>query len=184
MRTVKVVAVGLMMSLPAMAAALAQPPPKAPHDAVAWQQIDKQCRSTARQPAGAIAQRLAQGAVDEYFTFGGHEIDADGRLFRFGLVESEQQESEGPALSAKVRDLGWWHVFKYWRHLPAGADADTKPAADADVFGQLRTWVYEGASRTNTDGARGGGATRRHGAAGARRATCHDAADLRVDRSL
>jgi hypothetical protein len=76
-----VVAAGLWMS-----PAAAQPSDTKPF----WQRVQKVCDRTADTMPNEIATRIAQTALDEHYRFGGHQIDANGRLFRFGLVEAEQ----------------------------------------------------------------------------------------------
>src|ERR1041384_598100 len=51
-----------------------------------WQRAQKGCDQTASLPPNALATKIAQTALDEHYRFGGHQIDSNGRLFRFGLV--------------------------------------------------------------------------------------------------
>jgi hypothetical protein len=90
-----------------------------------WKTVQATCNATAAKPAGALGQRIAQTAIDEFNHFGGHEIDANGRLFHFGLTEAEHEQDEGGAAQAKLGQLGWWQVMKYWRAL-YGDDAPSK----------------------------------------------------------
>ena len=53
------------------------------------------CDATAGKPPGELGERIAQIAIDEFNRFGGHQIDANGRLFRFGLTEAEHEEDDG-----------------------------------------------------------------------------------------
>src|SRR6202030_1339342 len=46
-------------------------------------------------PASPLGRRIAQTAIDEFTSFGGHRIDSNGRIFRFGLTEAEHDEDEG-----------------------------------------------------------------------------------------
>jgi Uncharacterized protein conserved in bacteria (DUF2272) len=83
-----------------------------------WKAVQARCDATAAKPPSALGRRIAQAAIDEFTRFGGHRIDADGRLFRFGLTEAEHnQEDGGGGGEAKVGRLGWWQVMKYWRAL-------------------------------------------------------------------
>ena len=59
-----------------------------------WQAVQVNCGATAAKPASALGRRIAQTAIDEFYRFGGHEIDAHGRLFRFGLTEAEHEAEE------------------------------------------------------------------------------------------
>jgi len=111
----------------AVAAGLAAPavaqPDTAP--AVFWKGVQAACDATAAKPAGDLSRRIAQTAVGEFDSFGGHQIDANGRLFRFGLTEAEHEEDDAPSRGANLSRLGWWQVMKYWRAL-YGADAAAK----------------------------------------------------------
>ena len=75
------------------------------------------CDATAAKPASELGQRIAQTAIDEFNSFGGHQIDANGRLFHFGLTEAEHEEDDGGNPQASLGHLGWWQVMKYWRAL-------------------------------------------------------------------
>ena len=80
-----------------------------------WKSVQATCSATAAKPPGELGRRIAQTAIDEFTSFGGHQIDADGRLFRFGLTEAEHEEDDGGDRAASVGRLGWWQVMKYWR---------------------------------------------------------------------
>jgi hypothetical protein len=83
-----------------------------------WKSVQTTCAVTAAKPAGALGHRIAQAAIAEFDAFGGHRIDANGRLFHFGLTEAEQQhESESRGGQVRFGQLGWWRVMKYWRAL-------------------------------------------------------------------
>jgi len=114
-----VVAVGLAaMDLAAMA--LAAPPAFAQADRTAaafWKTVQATCDAAAAKPPGELGKRIAQTAIDEFTSFGGHRIDANGRLFHFGLTEAEHEEDDGGSGQASVGHLGWWQVMKYWRSL-------------------------------------------------------------------
>jgi len=80
-----------------------------------WKSVQAVCDATAAKPAGALGQHIAQTAIDEFTSFGGHRIDSNGRIFRFGLTEAEHDEDDGGTGEASLGHLGWWHVMKYWR---------------------------------------------------------------------
>lgn len=114
-------------------AALAQAPPgrtpalqKAAKPMPEWTPIARQCAATARKPPSEKSLRIADIARDEFYYFGGHRIDANGRLFSFGVIESEQEESEEKIETYRLGHLGWWHVLRYWRLL-----AEAKRPIDA-----------------------------------------------------
>ena len=75
------------------------------------------CNRTARTKPSPKARGIALTAKDEYYYFGGHRIDSSGRLFGFGVVESEQEESEENITTYRLGHLGWWQVLRYWRLL-------------------------------------------------------------------
>jgi hypothetical protein len=96
------------------------------HDTAApfWKSVQARCDATAAKPASELGRRIARTAIAEFNRFGGHQIDADGRLFRFGLTEAEQGEEYGER-PTQLGDLGWWQVMNYWRAL-YGSDAAAK----------------------------------------------------------
>jgi len=80
-----------------------------------WKGVQTNCNATAAKPAGELGQRIARTALDEFNHFGGHQIDANGRLFHFGLTEAEHEQDDGGTRQARLGQLGWWQVLKYWR---------------------------------------------------------------------
>ena len=103
----------------------------------AWPSIQKTCDATTAKAPNTLAKDIAQRALNEHYLVGGHQIDSDGRLFRFGVVEAEQEEDDGGDDKAKLRNLGWWQVLKYWRSLYG---------TTASVANNLEAWGYRGAS--------------------------------------
>jgi hypothetical protein len=89
-----------------------------------WKTVQAACDATGAKPPSELGQRIAQTAIDEFTSFGGHRIDSNGRLFRFGLTEAEHEEDEGGGPQASVGHLGWWQVMKYWRALYDGDPTD------------------------------------------------------------
>ncbi|MGA2126642.1 MAG: DUF2272 domain-containing protein [Xanthobacteraceae bacterium] len=80
-----------------------------------WNGVQATCNFAAAKAPTELGQRIAQTAIDEFTRFGGHQIDSDGRLFRFGLTEAEHEEDDGGSPQALLGHLGWWQVMKYWR---------------------------------------------------------------------
>ena len=111
------------------------------HPASFWKAVQAGCDATAGKAAGPLGRRIAQTAIDEFTSFGGHRIDSNGRIFRFGLTEAEHEEDEGGTAEANVGHLGWWHVMKYWR-----AVFDDGPNDKLEVRG------YRDASTSTEDG--------------------------------
>jgi hypothetical protein len=90
-----------------------------------WKTVQATCDATATKPPSELGRRIAHTAIDEFTRFGGHQIDSNGRLFRFGLTEAEHEEDDGGAQNVPLGHLGWWQVMKYWRAL-FGDDAADK----------------------------------------------------------
>ena len=89
-----------------------------------WKTVQTACDATAAKPPSEFGRRIAQTAIDEFNRFGGHRIDSNGRLFRFGLTEAEHEEDDGGDRPASLGHLGWWQVMKYWRALYGDDTAD------------------------------------------------------------
>lgn len=162
--TFTIVIAASLSSIPAVA----QPADTKPF----WQRVQKLCDRTADTTPNEIATRIAQTALDEHYRFGGHQVDANGRLFRFGLVEAEQEESDGDDDEARLGDLGWWQVLKYWRAIYG---------SNARAAARLRVWGYEEASASRNDDkpeAAGGDRAPLHGEAAVADAIKISAADL------
>ena len=85
--------------------------------AVLWKAVQATCNATAAKPPGELGRRIAQIAIDEFTRFGGHRIDANGQLFRFGLTEAEHNADDGDGRQPILGNLAWWRVMKYWRAL-------------------------------------------------------------------
>lgn len=83
---------------------------------VFWNAVQRRCNATAARPPSALGRRIAQIAIDEFTEFGGHQIDADGRLFHFGLTEAEHLNASSGD-QASTGQLGWWRMMKYWRAM-------------------------------------------------------------------
>ncbi|MBX9823456.1 MAG: DUF2272 domain-containing protein [Xanthobacteraceae bacterium] len=140
----------------ALAIALATSPALAQADRAAdkfWKSVQATCDTTAAKPAGELGQRIAQTAIDEFNRFGGHQIDANGRLFRFGLTEAEHEEDDGGAQQATIGHLGWWQVMKYWQAL-YGNDAAGKLEARGYSDASTATQEAQEAALLRTDAAR------------------------------
>jgi len=82
-----------------------------------WKKVQATCDATAAKPPGELGKRIAETALGEFRSFGGHQIDSNGRLFRFGLTEAEHDADDGGDRPTTLGRLGWWQVMKYWRAL-------------------------------------------------------------------
>lgn len=74
--------------------------------------LDRLCRDTARGPLSPTAVAVAATAQAEHQSFGGHVIDRDGRLLRFGAVEADARRDE-----AAGRRVPWRQVMRYWETI-------------------------------------------------------------------
>ncbi|WP_067065639.1 DUF2272 domain-containing protein [Roseateles chitosanitabidus] len=79
-------------------------------------------------PAPELGQRLADIAMREYQRVDGHRIDAHGRLWKFGSVETETEPlraAEGDDAPSAQR-YAWRRIWHYWQvldqHRPGTAD--------------------------------------------------------------
>ena len=122
-----------------------------------WKSVQAQCDATAARPATELGKKIAKIATDEFNAFGGHKIDANGRLFHFGLTEAEHEEDDGGSLQATVGKIGWWQVMKYWRAL-FGNDAPSKlevrgyqDASSADKDSQAAALIRSSAAQLMKD---------------------------------
>lgn len=108
--------------------------------AAIWKPVQDVCTATAAKPPSESGRRIAQTAIHEFTRFGGHRIDADGRLFRFGLTEAEHEKEFGDAREVRRDRLGWWQVMRYWYAL-----------FGHDTAGKLEVRGYRDASTQNED---------------------------------
>jgi hypothetical protein len=114
---------------------------QSPRPASYWKTVQATCDAAAAKPPSELGRRIAQTAIDDFTRFGGHKIDSDGRLFRFGLTEAEHEEDDGGNPQVPLGRLGWWQVMKYWRVLFDGTPND-----------KLEVRGYEDASSSTQDG--------------------------------
>jgi len=89
-----------------------------------WKTVQITCNATAAKPPSELGRRIAQTAIDEFTLFGGHQIDSNGRLFRFGRTEAEHGADDSSDRQVILGHLGWWQVMKYWRALYDNDAAD------------------------------------------------------------
>jgi hypothetical protein len=114
-----------------------QPASAQSNPAAFWKTVQANCDATAAKPPGDTATRIAQTAIDEFKLFDGHEIDAGGRLFHFGLTEAEHEEDDGAKPQARLGHAGWQQVMKYWRALydnDPGDKLEVRGYRDASTF--------------------------------------------------
>jgi hypothetical protein len=105
-------AIGMAVALVA-GSALAQADPNAPEGF--WNSVQRICDATAAKPPSDLGRRIAQAAIDEYVLFGGHQIDANGTLIRFGLTAAAPEDEKDGATN--LSQQGWRRVMAYWQAL-------------------------------------------------------------------
>ena len=80
-------------------------------------------------PPEPLGHAIAKVALDEYATFSGHRINADGALWKAGAAESEtsmlRDPDSGEADASLPGRYAWRRVWEYWltleRHVPGEA---------------------------------------------------------------
>jgi hypothetical protein len=122
-----------------------------------WKTVQVACDATAAKPPSERGRHIAQTAIDEFALFGGHRIDANGRLFRFGLTEAEQERENSGNGQASLGHQGWRQVMKYWRALYGDVAADKLEARgyrDASTSAQETQRETQAAELLRTTAAR------------------------------
>jgi hypothetical protein len=107
-----------------------------------WKSVQAICDAAAATPAKDVAKRIAQGAIDEFYSFGGHQIDSDGKLIRYGTTEGDHDDNTQNIQQAQFGNMGWWRVLKYWRAL----SGSTETAVE-----RIEAWGYRDASTSTQD---------------------------------
>ena len=86
------------------------------HDAF-WKHVQDICNATSNiKTVDRIephAEQIAAAAENEHRLWGGHKIDHTGRLYKFGLVETENEQDPGPSSTVPLQKIGWWNVWRY-----------------------------------------------------------------------
>ena len=126
-----VCAIGLVIGLVA-GSTLAQADPNASE--AFWNSVQGICNATAARPSSDLGRRIAQAAIDEYVLFGGHQIDANGELIRFGATAAGSENEKSGARAAGLDPAGWRRVMTYWRALygdKVGAMLEVRAHRDA-----------------------------------------------------
>ena len=59
------------------------------------------------------AEQIAATAEKEHRLWGGHKVDHTGRIYKFGLVESENEMDPGESSNVPYQKIGWWNVWRY-----------------------------------------------------------------------
>jgi hypothetical protein len=95
----------------------------AQHDAF-WKHVQDLCNATSNvktlDKIEPQAEEIAATAEKEHRLWGGHKVDHTGRIYKFGLVESENEAEPGESSTVPMQKIGWWNV---WRYLSVLAEA-------------------------------------------------------------
>src|SRR5712671_634411 len=66
-----------------------------------WRHVQDICNATSNSKTvdriEPHAEQIAAAAEHEHRLWGGHKIDHTGRLYKFGLVETENEQDPGPS---------------------------------------------------------------------------------------
>jgi hypothetical protein len=96
----------------------------AQHDAF-WKHVQDLCNTTSNPKTldkiEPHAEQIAATAEKEHQLWGGHKVDHTGRIYKFGLVESENEMEPGESSTVPLQKIGWWNV---WRYLMVLAEAN------------------------------------------------------------
>jgi hypothetical protein len=82
-----------------------------------WKHVQDICNATSNiktiDRIEPHAEQIAAAAENEHQLWGGHKIDHTGRLYKFGLVETENELDPGPSNTVPLQKIGWWNVWRY-----------------------------------------------------------------------
>jgi hypothetical protein len=94
------------------------------HDAF-WKRVQDLCNATSNlktiDKIEPHAEQIAATAEKEHRLWGGHKVDHTGRIYKFGLVETENEMNPGESSDVPFQKIGWWNV---WRYLSVLAEAN------------------------------------------------------------
>ena len=107
----------LVLAAAASSAASQAPSREASSRDTFWKHVQDICNATSNiKTVDRIephAEQIAAAAENEHRLWGGHKIDHTGRLYRFGLVETENEQDPGPSSTVPLQKIGWWNVWRY-----------------------------------------------------------------------
>lgn len=119
-RPIRVVAVSCLALAGAASSAAGQ---ASQHEAF-WKRVQDLCNATSNiktiDKIEPHADGIAETAEKEHRLWGGHQIDHTGRLYKFGLIETENEQDPGESSTVPLQKIGWWNV---WRYLSVLAEA-------------------------------------------------------------
>ena len=98
---------------------------QAPSRDAFWKHVQEICNATSNvktiEKIEPHAEEIAAAAEKEHRLWGGHKVDHTGRIYKFGLVESENEMDPGESSNVPYQKIGWWNV---WRYLTVLAEAN------------------------------------------------------------
>jgi hypothetical protein len=90
---------------------------QAPSHDLFWKHVQDICNATSNiktiDRIEPHAEQIAAAAESEHRLWGGHKIDHTGRLYKFGLVETENEQDPGESNTVPLQKIGWWNVWRY-----------------------------------------------------------------------
>src|SRR5215831_18819951 len=112
-RPIRIVAASCLALAAAASSAAAEPSSRD----VFWKHVQDLCNATSNvktiEKIEPHAEEIAAAAEKEHRLWGGHKVDHTGRLYKFGLVESENEQDPGPSSTVPLQKIGWWNVWRY-----------------------------------------------------------------------
>lgn len=100
---------------------------------------------------GSRAARIVDAASAEHRRFNGHRIDANGRLWKFGLAESEAESlydpQTGHADARQSGNVAWRQVWEYWLSLDHHVPGEARSRKLISVSGLLEGGDLSGVYR-------------------------------------
>ena len=120
-RPIRIVAASCLALAAAASSAASEPSSR---DAF-WKHVQDLCNATSNvktiDKIEPHAEEIAAAAEKEHRLWGGHKVDHTGRIYKFGLVESENEMDPGESSTVPYQKIGWWNV---WRYLSVLAEAN------------------------------------------------------------
>ncbi len=112
-RSIRVIAVSCLALAGASSSAAGQ---TSSHDAF-WKRVQDLCNATSNiktiDKIEPHAERIAAAAETEHRLWDGHQVDHNGRLYKFGLTEAENEQDPGESSTVPLQKVGWWNVWRY-----------------------------------------------------------------------
>src|SRR5215831_15953729 len=112
-RPIRIVAASCLALAAAASSAASEPSSR---DAF-WKHVQDICNATSNvktiDKIEPQAEQIAAAAEKEHRLWGGHKVDHTGRIYKFGLVESENEMEPGESSNVPYQKIGWWNVWRY-----------------------------------------------------------------------